>query len=172
MKAYGRWVLAPVLWPVFALGVVFWFPPVAAAQQPGRVWTLEPAGATADGRVRLSYGAPETDDTVVSFSCAPASGVVNVLILHTQQQMTRGARATARLSAGQSRWSIRGKILANDESLDESFAGSAASDPARFMKLAASEQLKLAVGRGPAQTVPLAGASDNFRRFSLLCAKP
>ncbi len=168
MKAYGRLIPGAIL----ASAAAVWLSQTAAAQQPARVWTLEPADVTSDGRVRLSYGAPETDDTVIRFSCARGSGVVSVLILHTQQRMTRGDGATARLNADRTRWSIRGKILANDESLDESFAGSAASDPARFMKLAASEQLKLAVGRGPAQTVPLAGASNNFRRFSLLCAKP
>lgn len=171
MKAYWRRGLGSVRLPLLALATVFWHPLAAAAQQPARVWTLEPAEATADGRARLSYGAPETDDTLVRFSCAPARGVLNVFIPHTGRRMTRGARATARLAAGGARLSFAGKILANDESLDESFSGSAAFDPVRFQTLARDARLILTVGRGPAQTAPLDAADEKFRRFSSICAK-
>ena len=171
MKAYWRRGLGSVRLPLLALATVFWHPLAAAAQQPARVWTLETAEATADGRARLSYGAPETDDTLVRFSCAPAHGVLNVFIPHTGRRMTRGAKATARLAAGGARLSFAGKILANDESLDESFSGSAAFDPVRFQTLARDARLILTVGRGPAQTAPLDAADEKFRRFSSICAK-
>jgi hypothetical protein len=158
--------------PLLALATAFWLPLAAAAQQPPRVWTLEPAEATADGRARLSFGAPETDDTLVRFSCAPARGVLNVFIPHTGRRMTRGARATARLAAGGARLSFAGKILANDESLDESFSGSAPLNSARFQGLTQGAHLNVTVGRGPAQTALLMGADEKSRRFSRLCAKP
>lgn len=172
MKAYGRRGSASLLLRALGFAAVFWLPQPVSAQQPARVWTLEPAEATADGRARLSYGAPETDDTIVRFSCAPARGVLNVFIPHTGRRMTRGAKAPARLAAGGRRQSIAGKILANDESLDESFSGNAAFDPVRFQALARGAGLQMTVGRGPAQSVPLDGADEKFRRFSTICAKP
>jgi|688.fasta_scaffold331924_1 hypothetical protein len=172
MKASWRRGLGPGFLPVLALAAVFWLPLTAAAQQPARVWNLEAAEATADGRARLSYGAPETDDTIVRFSCAPRHGVLNVFIPHTGRRMTRGAKATARLAAGRTRLSLAGKILANDESLDESFSGSAPFDPSRFQGLTQGARLNVTVGRGPAQTTPLIGADEKFRRFARLCAKP
>lgn len=172
MKAFWRRGLGYGFLPVLALAVVIWLPLAAAAQQPARVWTLEPAEATADGRARLSYGAPETDDTIIRFSCAPAHGVLNVFIPHTGRRMTRGAKATARLAAGGTRLSLAGKILANDESLDESFSGNTPFDPARFQALARGARLNVTVGRGPAQTAPLIGADEKFRRFARLCVKP
>jgi hypothetical protein len=144
----------------------------SGAAQAAKVWFLEAPAATAEGRARLSYGAPETDDIVLRFSCAPASGVLDVLILHTQRRMKRGAPATARLRAGSASWSIRGAIRANDESLDESFAGSAAFNAAWFSRLAAADHLQISVGRAPAQVTPLSGAGETFLRFSALCAKP
>lgn len=172
MKTYWPRGSAPVLLLVSGLAADFWLPQPVAAQPSARVWTLETAEATADGRARLSYGAPETDDTLIRFSCAPTRGVLDVLIPHTGRRMKRGARATTRLAAGAARLSIAGKIIANDESLDESFEGNAPFDPVRFQALARGVGLQTAVGRGPAQSVPLDGADEKFRRFSTICAKP
>ncbi len=172
MKASWRRGLGPGFLPVLALAAVFWLPLAAAAQQPARVWNLEAAEATADGRARLSYGAPETDDTIIRFSCAPRRGVLNVFIPHTGRRMARGAKATARLATGRTRLSLAGKILANDESLDESFSGNTPLDPVRFQGLTQGARLNVTVGRGPAQTAPLIGADEKFRRFARLCAKP
>jgi hypothetical protein len=172
MKASWRRGSGPGFLPVLALAAVFWLPLAAAAQQPARVWNLEAAESTADGRARLSYGAPETDDTIVRFFCEPARDVLNVFIPHAGRRMTRGAKATARLAAGRTRLSLAGKILANDESLDESFSGSAPFDPSRFQGLTQGARLNVTVGRGPAQTTPLIGADEKFRRFARLCAKP
>ena len=144
----------------------------AGAEPGARVWTLDAVSANSDGTVRLSYGLPETDDTVIRLSCAPASGLLDVLILHTQQRMTRGAGATARLMAGETRWSIRGKIIGNDESLDESFTGRATFEHSRFLRLTRADRLRISVGHGPAQSVPLGGAGETLRQFAKLCARP
>ena len=160
-------------WPLLlALVVTPGVPSSSSAETVAKVWTLEAPAASADGRARLSYGLPETDDTVIRFSCAPASGVLDMLVFHTQLKMARGSMKTARLKAGGVRWSIRGKILVNDESLDESFTGRAAFDSASFMKLAGADRLQISVGGGPAQSAPLAGFEDKFSQFSLICAKP
>lgn len=157
---------------LLALAATSGFPSPSGAQAAERVWTLEAAAVTADGWARMSYGLPETDDTMIRFSCAPASGVLNVLVFHTPSRMMRGSRATARLKAGGIRWSIRGEILANDESLDESFTGRAVFDSDRFLRLAGADRLQIVVGKGPAQSAPLAGFGETFRQFAVLCAKP
>ena len=162
-----------VRWPLFlAIIATPGVPSSSCAETVVKVWTLEAAAASADGRARLSYGLPETDDTMIRFSCAPASGVLDVLVFHTQLRLTRGSTTTVRLKAGGVRWSIRGRILANDESLDESFSGRIPFDPARFLNLAGADRLQISVGRGPAQSAPLAGFGEKFGQFGLICAKP
>jgi hypothetical protein len=157
---------------VLAMMATSGIPSSSSPKELAKVWTLEAANATADGRARISYGLPETDDTVIRFACAPESGVLEVLVFHTQRRMTRGSRTTALLRAGGILWSIRGQILANDESLDESFSGRIAFDAARFLRLTGADQLQISVGRGPAQSAPLTGFDEKFRQFSLICAKP
>lgn len=157
---------------VLAMMATSGLPSSSSPEELVKVWTLEAASPTADGRARMSYGLPETDDTVIRFSCAPARGLVDVLVFHTQRRMTRGSRTTARLTADGIRWSIRGQILANDESLDESFSGRVAFDSVRFLRLAGADRLQIVVGKGPAQSAPLAGFDDKFRQFSQICAKP
>lgn len=157
---------------ILAMLTMTGFPHGAVSQPSARDWTLESATATADGHVRLGFGLAETDDTLIRFSCAPASNVLEMLIFHTQKRMKRGSPATARLSAGRTRWLIRGTIRANDESLDESFSASAPFDSARFLRLAQADRLQFSVGRGPMQTAPLAGTGKKFRQFTFLCARP
>ncbi len=157
---------------LFVMTAMFGLPTPAGAELGARVWKLDVVNANADGTARLSFGLPETDDTLIRLSCAPESGLLDVLILHTQQRMGRGSEATARLMAGGTRWSIRGKIIRNDESLDESFSGRAAFEPSRFLRLAAADRLLISVGAGPAQSAPLGGSGEKFRQFAVFCAKP
>lgn len=170
MSRKARWRL------VLAMAIGAGFPAPAIAEATGKIWYVDAASLAADGQARmqygLSYGLPETDDMVIRLSCAPGSGMLNVLVPHTLQRMKRGSRSIARLTAGGTRWSIRGKILPNDESRDESFAGRAAFDPAEFLRLATADRLQISVGFGPAQSAPLAGAGEKFTQFSLTCAKP
>lgn len=145
--------------------------PFAAAFAQERVWTLSGFDGKKRERVTLGYGAPETDDSLGAFRCNRGSGMATLFISTTSDRFKPGRKATATLSAGETRTTIAGKLLPNEEAGVPSFEGRLpAADPI-FEALAGGETMTVAIGSSK-QSAPLKGAADIFRKFVAACAKP
>jgi hypothetical protein len=136
-----------------------------------RVWSLTGFEEKKPELIYLTYGAPETDDSLGTFRCKPASGRVTLFVSTTNLRLKPGRAATALLAVGETRTKVSGRLLPNEEAGVPSFEGSLdAVDPV-FTALA--DGLTLTVRVGPStQSAPLAGQGDKFRKFAAACARP
>lgn len=140
------------------------------AEPNGRVWILGGLEDKNADSIYLGYGTPESDDSVVSFTCAPESGVMKIWISETSDKAKAGEKATALLAVGATKAKAAGKLMPNEEAGVPSFEGRLPAKDPIFTAMATGETLDLSVGSAKHST-PLAGDSDKFRKFAAACAK-
>lgn len=142
----------------------------ARAEPDARAWILGGLEDKNADSIYLGYGTPESDDSVVSFTCAPESGVAKIWISETSDKLKAGEKATALLAVGGTKAKAAGKLMPNEEAGVPSFEGRLPAKDPIFAAMAAGETLDLSVGAAK-HSAPLAGASDKFQKFAAACAK-
>lgn len=136
-----------------------------------RIWTLSGFEEKKPAFIYLTYGAPETDDSLGTFRCKPASGRVTFFVSATSARLKVGSAAWAALSVGATRAKIAGRLLPNEEAGVPSFEGHMAAADPLLAALAGGRTLTVRVGPST-QSAPLAGQGDKFRKFAAACARP
>jgi len=154
---------------LIVMATVFATPCARAADE--RVWTLSGVEEKKADAIVLTYGAPETDDSLGGFSCAPGSGLVKLWIAETSVKLRPGKSATAILSVGETSAKVAGKLMPNEEAGVPSFEGQLPANEPIFAALASGATLTVAVGSSK-QTAPLKGAARKFTQFAAKCARP
>jgi hypothetical protein len=159
-----------VVFLVTAYAAASLFGVISARAGDQRVWTLSGLDPKWHDDISLTYGVPETDDTLGTFRCALGSGMVTLFISTTSSRLRPGRSEMALLSVGETRARIAGRLLPNEEAGVPSFEGRFGAGAPILAALAAGDTMRVTVGVSR-QSAPLAGSSDKFRKFAAACAK-
>jgi len=118
----------------------------------------------------LRYG-DDSEESVVVFSCKPRSDAVRVFVGETDASLKPNEKATAAISAGSQKATVRGRTVPNELAGVPSFMGSLeASDPL-FAALTGSDNLVIKVAKART-VVPLKGIGSKGADFIKACRKP
>ena|SRR2546429_5128678 len=137
-------------------------PPAFAQDQ--RVWNF-------DGNPEapaLEFGAPESDDSVIAFSCEPAAKRMSIVESVASKKLNPGASVTFKLSAGTASLDLTGDAIANETDGTVSIEVNGAPNPRVFALLKAGPMLTIEIP-GAKETIPLAGAAPHVVSFEKLC---
>ena len=88
-----------------------------AAAQDSRVWNFDDNPEAP----ALEFGAPESDDAVIAFSCEPSVKRMSIVGSVGSTKLNPGASVTLRLSAGATSLDLTGATIANET--DGTFRG-------------------------------------------------
>ncbi len=141
-----------------------------AAPPDQHIWMLVGAEEKKPAQIALSYGVPESDDTMSSFSCKAGSGDVEVWVLETSDKLKAGKKASAVFSVGETKSTVAGALMPNEEGGVPSFKGKVAATDPLFAAMAQGKELVMTVGPSK-QTAPLKGAAEKIKKFIAACAK-
>lgn len=118
----------------------------------------------------LRYG-DDSEESVVVFSCKPRSDAVRIFVGETDASLKPNEKATAAISAGSQKATVRGRTVPNELAGVPSFMGGlSASDPL-FAALTGSDNLVIKVAKART-VVPLKSIGSKAADFSKACRKP
>lgn len=135
----------------------------AAAQDP-RTWIFDDNPEAP----ALEFGAPESDDIVIAFSCEPIAKRMSIVESVVSKKLNPGASVTFRLTAGTTSLDLTGDAIANETDGTVSIEVNSAPNPRVFALLKAGPSLIIEVP-GAKETIPLAGAAPHIAAFEKLC---
>lgn len=138
----------------------------------GPFWHVTGLEAKKPKVIGLDYSVPESDYLVGGFSCTVGSGVVDVWISETSDKLKPGKKATAVLAVGETKASVTGKLLVNEDAGAPSFDGTSTlstSDPI-FTALSTGKELVVTIGPSK-DTLPLKGVAAELKKFLAACTK-
>ena len=135
----------------------------AAAQDP-RTWIFDDNPEAP----ALEFGAPESDDVVIAFSCEPAAKRMAIVESVASKKVNPGASVTFKLSAGIASLDLTGDAIANETDGTVSIEVNGAPNPRLFALLKAGVSLTIEVP-GAKETIPLSGAAPHIAAFERLC---
>src|SRR5437764_5956213 len=81
-----------------------------AAAQDSRVWNFDDNPEAP----ALEFGAPESDDVVIAFSCEPSAKLMSIVESVGSTKLNPGAPVTLKLSAGTTSLDLTGAAIANE----------------------------------------------------------
>jgi hypothetical protein len=161
-----------------ALGPLVFGPLLAhaasAADDPAAVWATTYYNGEGDGNVKneaaLSYGVPDSEETVLSMRCVEHSGELSIFISDTSDTFKPGQKTTVSFSVGVVKASFPGEILANEMSgIPSAEVKAPVADPV-FQAVKDTERLTIAINTW-SNSVPLKGASAKMAEFITACSK-
>ena len=135
----------------------------AAAQDP-RTWVFDDNPEAP----ALEFGAPESDDILIAFSCEPDAKRMSIVESVAAAKLNPGTSVTFRLAAGSATLDLTGDAVANETDGTVSIEVSSAPNPRVFALLKAGPSLTIEVP-GAKETIPLAGAAPHVAAFEKLC---
>ena len=135
----------------------------ASAQDP-RTWTFDDNPEAP----ALEFGAPESDDIVIAFSCEPSAERLSIVESVASKKLNPGASVSFRLTAGTTSVDFTGDAIANETDGTVSIEFNSAPDRRVFALLKAGPSLTIEVP-GAKETIPLAGAAPHVAAFERLC---
>jgi len=141
-----------------------------AAPPDERIWMLDGLEEGKPTQISLSYGVPESDDTMSSFSCKAGSGDVEVWVLETSDKLKAEKKPSAVFSVGETKSTIAGALVPNEDAGVPSFRGKTPATDPLFAAMAQGKELVMTIG--PARrTAALKGAAEKITKFIAACAK-
>jgi hypothetical protein len=135
-----------------------------AFAQDSRVWNFDdnPEGPA------LGFGAPDSDDMVIAFSCEPSAKQMTIVESVASTKLNPGPSVPLKLSAGTTTLSLTGNAIANETDGTVSIEVTGAPNPRVFALLKAGPSLTIEVP-GATETIPLAGATQHVAAFERMC---
>ena len=152
------------------LAVLATVQPAQAAQPDEHVWKLDGLEEKQPTQIFLSYGVPDSDDTMNSFSCKPGSGDVEVWVSETSDKLKAGKKTSAAFSVGETKSTVAGVLMPNEEGGVPSFKGRMPATDPLFAAMALGKDLVMIIGPSR-QSAPLQGAAEKVTKFMAACAK-
>jgi hypothetical protein len=136
----------------------------SAQAEPARTWIFDdnPEAPT------LEYGAPDSDDILIAFSCEPSAKRMSITESIAAPKLTPGGRATFKLTAGTASLDLTGDATANESDGSTSIEVSGPPNPRVFALLKAGPALTIEVGEAK-ETIPLAEAAPHVPVLEKLC---
>jgi hypothetical protein len=137
---------------------------VTSTNAEGRQWIFDdnPEAPT------LSYGAPDSDDILISFSCEPAVQSMTVVEAVGAAKLEPGRPTTFRLSAGAATLELTGDAIANEIDGAVNIEVVGPPSPRLFALLKAGPSLAIEV-IGEKETIPLKDAAAHVGVLEKLC---
>ena len=135
----------------------------ASAQDP-RTWIFDDNPEAP----ALEFGAPESDDIVIAFSCEPAAKRMSIVESVASKKLNPGTSVTFKLSAGAASLDLTGDAIANETDGTVSIEVNGTPNPRAFALLKAGPSLAIEVP-GARETIPLSGAAPHVAAFEKLC---
>ena len=148
----------------FAMLVVALALAAPAAAQDSRVWNFDDNPEAP----ALEFGAPDSDDAVIAFSCEPSEKRMSIAGSVGSTMLTPGASVTLKLSAGTTSLDLTGAAIANETDGTVNVEVTSAPDRRVFALLRAGPSLTIEVP-GAKETIPLPGAAPHAATFEKLC---
>jgi hypothetical protein len=116
----------------------------------------------------LMFGAPDTDDVVLTLSCDPKQKRMTIVESVPSKKMNPGGSATFKLTAGTASLDLTGDAVANESDGTVSIEVNGAPNPRVFALLKGGPSLVIEVP-GAKETIPLGGATQHVPGFEKLC---
>jgi len=128
--------------------------------------------STINDRVQatLRYG-DDSEESVVVFSCKPRSDAVRIFVGETDASLKPNEKATAQVSAGSLKTTVRGRTVPNELAGVPSFMGGLSAADPLFAALTGSDNLVIKVAKART-VVPLKGIGGKGADFIKACRKP
>jgi len=135
-----------------------------ATAQEARVWNFDdnPEGPT------LGFGAPDSDDVVIAFSCEPSARRMTIVEAVASTKLNPGNSVTMKLSAGSASLDLTGDAIASETDGTVNIEVSGPPNSRVFALLKAGPTLTIEVP-GARETIPLAGAAPHVAAFERMC---
>jgi hypothetical protein len=135
-----------------------------AAAQDSRVWNFDDNPEAP----ALEFGAPDSDDALIAFSCDPAAKRMSIVESVGSTKINPGASVPLKLTAGTTSLDLTGDAIASETDGTVSIEVTSAPNPRVFALLRAGPLLTIEVP-GAKETFPLAGATPHVAAFEKLC---
>ena len=135
-----------------------------ATAQDSRVWNFDdnPEAPT------LGFGAPDSDDVVIAFSCEPSARRMTIVEAVASTKLTPGVSVPLKLSAGSVSLALTGDAIASETDGTVNIEVSGPPNPRVFALLKAGPTLTIEVP-GAKETIPLSGAAPHVAAFERMC---
>ena len=135
-----------------------------ATAQDSRVWNFDdnPEAPT------LGFGAPDSDDVVIAFSCEPSATRMTIVEAVASTKLNPGASVPLKLSAGSVSLALTGDAIASETDGTVNIEVSGPPNPRVFALLKAGPTLTIEVP-GAKETIPLSGAAPHVAAFERMC---
>ena len=147
----------------FAFAVVLALVTPAFAQDQ-RVWNFDDNPEAP----ALEFGAPDSDDVVIAFTCEPAAKRMSIVESVASTKINPGTSITFKLTAGAASLDLTGDAIASETDGTVNIEVNGAPNPRVFALLKAGPSLTIEVP-GAKETIPLAGAAPHIAAFEKLC---
>jgi hypothetical protein len=135
-----------------------------AAGQDARVWIFDDNPEAP----ALGFGAPDSDDVVIAFSCEPSARRMTIVEAVASTKLIPGVSVPLKLSAGSVSLDLTGDAIANETDGTVSIEVSGPPNPRVFAVLKGGPTLTIEVP-GAKETVPLSGAAPHVAAFERMC---
>jgi hypothetical protein len=116
----------------------------------------------------LSYGTPDSDDLLISFSCEPDEKRMTIVEAVGSKKLNPGGAATFRLGAGAAVLDLKGDAVADETTGTVNIEVVGAPNPRLFALLKAGPSLAIEVA-GEKETIPLGAAVPHVPVLEKLC---
>ena len=148
-------------WTSFSVALALAVP---ASAQDQRVWNFDDNPEAP----ALEFGAPESDDMLIVFSCEPSVKRMSIVESVASTKLNPGTSVTFKLTAGSASLDLTGDAIANETDGAVSIEVNGAPNPRVFALLKSGPSLTIEVP-GAKETIPLAGAAPHISAFEKLC---
>ena len=135
-----------------------------AFAQDQRVWNFDDNPEAP----ALEFGAPDSDDVVIAFTCEPAAKRMSIVESVASTKINPGTSVTFKLTAGTASLDLTGDAIASETDGTVNIEVTGAPNPRVFALLKAGPSLTIEVP-GAKETIPLAGAAPHIAAFEKLC---
>jgi len=135
-----------------------------AFAQDQRVWNFDDNPEAP----ALEFGAPDSDDVVIAFTCEPAAKRMSIVESVASTKLSPGTSVTFKLTAGTTSLDLTGDAIASETDGTVNIEVNGAPNPRVFALLKAGPSLTIEVP-GAKETISLAGAAPHVAAFEKLC---
>jgi len=135
-----------------------------AFAQDSRVWNFDDNPEAP----ALGFGNPDSDDTVIVFSCEPKAKEMTIVGSVASTKLNPGPGVPLKLTAGATSLTLTGNAIASETDGTVNVEISGPPNPRVFALLKAGPSLTIEVP-GATETVPLSGAAPHVAAFERLC---
>jgi hypothetical protein len=135
-----------------------------AAAQDARVWNFDDNPEAP----ALGFGAPDSDDVVIAFSCEPNAQRMTIIEGVASTKLNPGTPVPLKLSAGSVSLALIGDAIANETDGTVNIEVTGPPNPGVFALLKAGPTLIIEVP-GAKETIPLSGVAPHVAAFERMC---